>query len=211
MDAVENFKAEMAAHGYSPGEVIPGGKIHRFSMNGIPHDKTGWYWITAGGPVTAGVFGHWWTGEKIKWSSKSKSGMSSGELKAYRAAVEEAKRQREAERRREHETASEKAIEDIKKFRDAPADHPYLEKKRVKPYGIKICGNELIIPFKDVSGKFWTYQRTKANGEKLFLTGGKKRGCYFSISDYNQREKARGFYGKCRPVFQSISKEWWIL
>ena len=43
MNAAEQFRAAMAVRGYSPDDIIPDGKIHRFLTNEKPHEKAEWY------------------------------------------------------------------------------------------------------------------------------------------------------------------------
>ncbi len=61
-----------------------------------------------------------------------------------------------------------------------PADprHPYLERKRIQPHGIRQHGRELLIPLRNVSGELVNIQRITAGGTKLFLFGGQVRGAF---------------------------------
>ena len=61
------------------------------------------------------------------------------------------------------------------------SQHPYLDRKRVKPHGVRLLGDALIIPLVDADGKLSTIQRIFPDGNKRLLTGGKKSGCFFII------------------------------
>lgn len=64
--------------------------------------------------------------------------------------------------------------------------HAYLSKKGIKPHGARIAssgprGGDLVIPLRDSDGRLHSLQFIDPDGEKLFLVGGRKRGCYFSL------------------------------
>jgi putative DNA primase/helicase len=65
--------------------------------------------------------------------------------------------------------------------RPATNDGPYLVRKQVKAYGIRALRDVLLIPVRDAEGMLWSLQFISPDGTKRFLTGGKKRGCYFGI------------------------------
>lgn len=60
-----------------------------------------------------------------------------------------------------------------------PADpcQPYLVRKRIKPYHMRQRGSELLVPI-CWRGELVSLQRIKADGSKLFLSGGRITGCY---------------------------------
>jgi putative DNA primase/helicase len=61
------------------------------------------------------------------------------------------------------------------------ADHPYLVKKGVQAHGIRLLGDALVIPFRDAAGRLCSLQFISPEGEKRFLSGGRKRGRYFAM------------------------------
>ena len=68
-----------------------------------------------------------------------------------------------------------------KKAGPAEESHPYLIKKRVKPFGIKQKGDELLIPVINSKGGICGLQRILPDGQKFFLTGTPVAGHFFSI------------------------------
>jgi len=64
-----------------------------------------------------------------------------------------------------------------------PADpqHAYLVRKQVKPHGLRQLGASLVIPMLDGAGKLWSYQTITGAGEKKYLYGGRKRGCFYLL------------------------------
>jgi putative DNA primase/helicase len=63
----------------------------------------------------------------------------------------------------------------------ASPDHKYLVDKMAKPYGIRELNDWLLIPARDVAGRWHSLQRIYLDGTKKFISGGKVQGCYYSI------------------------------
>lgn len=73
---------------------------------------------------------------------------------------------------------------------EAPTLAPYLVRKGVQPYGVRVApGGWLLVPLRDESGTLWNVQRIApakpADGapEKLFTKGGRKSGCWHWCGD----------------------------
>ena len=70
---------------------------------------------------------------------------------------------------------------------------PYLRRKGVKPYGLRVSADDdcypgaLVMSLVDESGSISTLQFILADGKKRFLKGGRKRGCYFTIPGRENR------------------------
>jgi len=67
----------------------------------------------------------------------------------------------------------------------APISHPYLIRKCVSPHGIKWAesDNALKVPLYDINGVMWNIQSIYSNGEKRFLSGARKKGCFHPIGN----------------------------
>ncbi|AOJ09246.1 DUF927 domain-containing protein [Burkholderia mayonis] len=74
----------------------------------------------------------------------------------------------------------------------APADHPYLVRKRIPAGDLRIyrgnlrigtaaCDGALIIPARDADGKLWTLEFILEDGQKRYLPNGRKSGCLSMI------------------------------
>lgn len=48
-------------------------------------------------------------------------------------------------------------------------------------YGIRALRNQLVVPLRDEHGSLSSLQFIGEDGGKAFLTGGRKRGCYYAI------------------------------
>jgi hypothetical protein len=96
------------------------------------------------------------------------------------------------------EQAAQKAAEIIRNGRYASDQHSYLQRKRIKmPWRMKVDGqNRLIIPMFDIVGELWNVQTIAGDGTKLFLKGGRKKGCFQMLGEYTERAQiviAEGF------------------
>lgn len=98
--------------------------------------------------------------------------------KAQAAAEKVAFDAQEAE---QHQQAAEAAELLLKAAAPAPADHPYLVTKGIKPHGLRFDGVNLLVPMRDTAGDLYSLQRIAPDGDKRFQPSGQVKGCYFSI------------------------------
>ena len=164
---------------------INGAAITRFSTNGKGGDKAGWLKVFADGDGAA--FGCWRSNEQYTWQRKRDQAtpISQAELDALRAKHKAA--QQEAEQARDAAYAD-KAIEAREKIEQAqPAtNHPYLIKKGIEASGALLCGDNLLIPVYGPTG-IQSYQTIDADGNKMFMKGGKVSGGFFVIGEKTER------------------------
>ena len=181
-DPIEQFRAAIYSAGLNPPEVIePDGKLHRFASNGKPGDDAGWYVFHDDG-IPAGAFGDWRGGLSETWRADIGRKLSPQEEAAHRARVEAMRREREAEDAKRKAEAREKAAAIWQAAETASEDHPYLVKKGIKTYGLRVHDGALVIPMRDEAA-LHSLQFIEADGEKRFLTGGRVSGCYFLIGE----------------------------
>ena len=130
----------MLEHGFNVYPE-PDGQIHRFKG---PEDKklNGWYVFHG----DHGAFGNWKTNLTVPWSNRSKSDFNP---KEYRRLIE---RERAERLRNESLKYSEAASQARSIWAESvPAtEHPYLTRKQVKPYGIRVQGGQLVIPMRRI-------------------------------------------------------------
>jgi len=106
----------------------------------------------------------------------------------------------------------------------------YLDLKKVRFLDLKEYKGSIIVPAYDVNGKLWTLQFIDQEGNKRFLSGGKKKGCFFTFGSIENAEKVficEGFAtgatiyecsetpvivafdaGNLKPVAQSIKEKY---
>ncbi|MBH9658482.1 DUF927 domain-containing protein [Burkholderia pseudomallei] len=109
--------------------------------------------------------------------------------KAERAAREAAELAVQAEKQREAATLAESIWSAAE---PAPANHPYLVRKRIPAGDLRVyrgnlrvgtaaCDGALIIPARDADGKLWTLEFILEDGQKRYLPNGRKSGCLSMI------------------------------
>lgn len=172
----------MQAAGYDlENPPITDGKLHRFPCGDRNGDRAGWY-VLHGDGVPAGSYGDWRSGKSFTWCAKKEHDFTPQERETYRQRIEEQKRAREAEEKRTRDQAAERARKIWDAAKPASADHAYLKKKQVKPYGIRQdAEGRLLVPVRNPAGDINSLQTIDGDGKKLFLPGGQKRGCCCAI------------------------------
>ena len=163
------------------GEPIGDGVLHRYRVAG---DKSGslngWYVLHLDA-MSFGAFGSWKTGQSCSWSARAPETMSPAERAAQAARMAETRRARDAEQEAVQAAAAVRAGRLWHKSRPATNQHSYLARKRVQAYGVRVLGPSLVIPLRDVAGHLHSLQFIGEDGRKTFLTGGRKRACYYAI------------------------------
>lgn len=179
-DGIDQFRDAIAASGMTPPDtIIDDGAIHRFSTNGKPSDTAGWYIMHNDG-IRAGSFGNWRDGFTQTWCSKSEHVMSEAERQRHRARVQAMQEQRETDQMQRQRDAAAEAAQRVN-HAEPCTQHEYLSRKGIQPHGAKIEGRNLLVAMRDTSGVVHSLQTISPKGEKFFLSGGRVRGCYFSI------------------------------
>jgi putative DNA primase/helicase len=174
------FKGAIAATGLTPPtEIIDDGVIHRFSTNGKSTRKNGWYMLHTDG-IAAGAFGDWREGFTQNWCSKADTSMTEAERIAHRERVKAMQRQREDDLAQRQQLAAAGAL---KRWTAATpcTQHDYLTRKGIQPHGAKIEGEKLLIPMRGTAGTVHSLQTIATDGTKMFMSGGRVKGCYFGI------------------------------
>lgn len=175
------FTDAMQQAGISPPvNILSDGILHRFHIEGDkPRSENGWFVLHDDPP--AGAFGSWKDGSSETWSANTGRTLTSEEKARHRANLEASKAQKAKEQERIYAEARDRATEIYNKAKVAPADHPYLMAKGVKPHQLKESQGALVITLRDSDGTLHGLQFINDNGEKKFLTGTAKKGNYFAI------------------------------
>jgi putative DNA primase/helicase len=181
-DYIEQFRTAIAGTGLpAPDEVVADKEIHRYSTNGKPKDDSGWYILHSDG-IPAGSFGCWRLDRKFSWCAKNASDMTAPEQEDHRRKMDAIRLKREADTAIRQQQAGETAAAKWAGASEAHT-HPYLTRKGVKSYGLKIDGSRLLVPMMDTSGKLWGLQGITPDGGKLFPPGGRVKGCFHTIGE----------------------------
>jgi phage/plasmid primase-like uncharacterized protein len=192
-DPLREFRRAMADGGYIvSGEIIEDSRIHRFDG---PEDKSGkksaWY-VFYPDRIPAGAWGSWKTDETITWCAKAEREMTPQERADHHTRIERVRAARDDELAKVHAEAREKGQE-VWEAAPEVLVHPYLEKKGISALGLRLHQGRLLIPMRDSSGVIQSYQTIAADGEKRFLSGGAKKGNFFTIPGEGKTAVAEGY------------------
>ena len=169
---MNNFINFIRSHGYEPKSDVIAGKWIRFGCKAavsarLYDDELG------------GYLHDWRTGEKFYWFA-NQGALSSDDYVKRTQELERLKQAHDAKQKEAYTNASKQAIELFGRAINTSDGHPYLIKKKVKPYGIKALDGNLLIPIYSALGDFQSIQFIDANGGKKFLKGGQMQGgCHF--------------------------------
>lgn len=181
IDSSHQFRDAIAAAGLEPPVVIEPGKIHRFPGIGKPpSNQAGWCRLFE--DAQGGCFGDWSSDLSMTWQSDRGRDFTSAERAAFAEQVQATKREAESKKRAKQERASMKAAVLWNGAESAPANHPYLARKGIKPHGAKLHKGSLMLPVTEASGKLTSLQFIDANGAKRLLSSGRKQGCFIVVS-----------------------------
>ncbi|PXX07518.1 putative DNA primase/helicase [Nitrosomonas ureae] len=162
------------------GDFISDGNLHRFHVEGHTRgSKNGAYILHSDG-CPAGWFMDYKTGINQKWRI---SGSWERIPCQMIAEIEKAKREREAEKLQRHVSAAKKArtIWNRSKPILEQSEHAYLVTKYIQSNGARLYREALVILLLDARKQIVNLQFISAEGEKKFLSGGKKKGCFCPI------------------------------
>jgi len=177
--AIDPFRDAMRSAGLEPPDVIEPGKLYRFPGVGKRNGNTaGWCKLFADG--LGGSFGDFAADFSQNWQAKREKPFTRSERQAFKRKTEQAKAQADAERTARHAEAARKAATIWNAAIPAPDDHPYLSRKSVKAHGARLHNDALVIPMRE-GGGLHSVQFIAPDGAKRFLSGGRVKGCYFSI------------------------------
>ena len=169
------------------------GQIHRYRVKGDKHsNKSGAYCVfTDNWP--AGWCMDWHNGEAISWcfnrdslNDEQKQSLSE---KKYQELFKQSQAHQAEMRKQQAQLkadASERArilVEQLPEA-DKAEDHPYIHKKQIYSYGLKIDrdSNALVVPLRNIDGQIVSLQWIYQDGEKRFYPNATKKGNFFSIA-----------------------------
>jgi putative DNA primase/helicase len=180
-DGASAFANTLRAAGFAlKGEPVADGCIHRCHVKG---DKPGTRnaWAVLFPDPLAGCMGNWKTGERRTWSARGAAPLTRPQRQALAAQVARARADAEAAREAAWRRVAEGARERWGKALACLGGHPYLTRKRVAAYGLRLEGPNLLLPLRDADGVLWSLQTIAPDGTKRFLPGGRVKGLFHAI------------------------------
>ncbi len=184
-DPVSEFLDAMGAAGIRPVEPIAdklaAGDPVRFRADGDkPGRRNGWAWLHLDG-VPAGVFRHYRLGVRTVWSAGSDPrSLSPAERRTIMVQARESQARRRAETEAKQNAVSTRARAMLRESSFADPAHGYLARKGLPPFGVRQQGDALLVPMFDPGFRLWNVQRVYPDGRKLFLSGGRTDGLFWS-------------------------------
>lgn len=186
-DAIEKFKLAMLKAGLSPPSSIIPGQMHRFPGTGKTKTSTS-SWCKLFDDQQGGVYGDFSTGLEAHWQNTTdKTVYTKEQQEAFKLKCEQEKRQREAELQQQHSNASEQAKIIMANASPDIISHQYARLKKLNlgryvkrgPWEQRGWTDALLIPIVDKDTNIVSVQAINATGEKDFLKGSKKKGCFY--------------------------------
>jgi phage/plasmid primase-like uncharacterized protein len=175
-----NFMAHAAAHGLLIETLIADGRWHRSRTEDKPRKKNGAYVFDGerGAVINFATMVH------------AASFRPDGRVEQIdRAAIRKMQAENARQERERHADARRKAEDMIKAA--SLSTHPYLTAKGFPLEQGLVLNGELLVPMREflLYRQVNSLQTIKADGSKLFLTGGKAKGSVFFIGPMVPRER----------------------
>ena len=180
-DLNQIFGDKLREAGLAVDHVEMDGMMHRCGTLAKPSGKDGAYIGHTDFPASV-WWQNWQTGEEGTYCPVKQSRMTAAEWDILKKQIAEDRARCKVDKERQHAKAAETAATRWNEAGDAPDTHPYLERKGVRSYRLRLWGDQLLIPLHDEAGKLVSLQTIDPDGEKRFLAGGKTRGGAFFIS-----------------------------
>jgi len=181
-EVLSQFSAALEARGIIPPKPIDAnGRLHRCDVEGKHGKKDAAYVLHMDGLPAGGFENHRDGLGWQDWQAEPGRILNPEEQQAHRKRVEAMRKDRQADEQQRHTQARQRATG---LWKDAPTAQPnnsYLVKKDVCPHGLRVYKDRLMVPVRDAQGALHSLQFIDADGNKRFLSGGRKQGCFHLI------------------------------
>jgi putative DNA primase/helicase len=180
----------LASEGYTIGELIADGEIHKFPLDEKDKKTSGWYKAYKNHAIDNGeiyyvvAYGDWRSGDSKKYCSLSRK-LSPQAHRLHKEQYEKAHKEVQAKRAAEHERVA-AACADFWESLEHTGTSPYLERKKISgEFGIRYreLNGCIYIPIRDIDGKIWSLEEINAEGKKLSWTGARKVGGFHVVGE----------------------------
>ena len=183
-NVIDQFKLAMRDAGLEPPDRIEPDRWVKFPSKGKnPTNKAAWCRLFPDGQ--GGSFGDYALGiDQIDWFMKELRLFTPAERIDLDRQTAISRTQADIESKARYASAAKNANEIWKQAQQASEDHPYLIRKGIKPFGVRLSEEKLVIPIRN-NGDICSLQFIDSDCNKRFLSGGKIIGGYFSIGKPN--------------------------
>lgn len=186
--------------------IIPDGQIHRVMHNSSKKNELdAWYVLHVDGKVPVGVCGCWKGFEfESKWVANVGRELGFAERLEHDLWVKQLVEAKRLAREAAQSQAAERAEEEIGVYADASEEHPYLQRKRVKPHGIKVDrAGRLVVPILNADGEIISHQTIDGDGVKRYLKGGRVDGGFYELRGQRQVLFIGEGFATCASVYEA--------
>ena len=189
-DHLTAFIDFMRAHNCGPAnsaEIKASDKWVNYTIEGDPATKKKGRCKFKIEGIGVGCFTDWRSGEWIGYPAKGSrppKEYTDEEKAAYKAKMEAISKAADAEKEAGYADGA-KTAQDLYGASLPCVTHPYLERKNVKPHGIRQHGDDLVIPMMDKNDIICSVQTIGPDGEKSYHWKGKKGFFIFAAADEN--------------------------
>lgn len=173
---IDNIVKDMINYGIEPPEIIPDSKYRKFKHGS---DRAGWYVFSEINGQCVGAWGSFRGIPKQSYRYNFNGEKSDPvDYEKIKAEIKAAKKKTGIALKAEQAKATNKARLIYNNAKPCQK-HPYLENKSVMASdGVKINGDNLVIPIKNISGEIISLQTIKPDGSKKFLYGANSCGAF---------------------------------
>lgn len=138
------------------------------------------------------------------WRTDSNKPFTQAERAAFKRQCEQDRLARDKEQATQHQQAVQKAayIWQHATSIQYQHNHPYLIKKGIQPHGTRLYKGALVVPLFDQNNQIANLQLIQADGTKRFLSGGKKKACYWWLGEPTPRILIAEGFATAASLFQ---------
>jgi phage/plasmid primase-like uncharacterized protein len=174
---LDQFRAALRARDIVPPEpIVADGRLHRCHAAGRNGRGDAAYLLHLDG-IPAGGLENWRDGLGWQtWRCELSRALTDGERHTLQKRSRAAQAERDRESADRHAAARATAARLWAAAAPALAGHPYLARKGVQPFGVRVWRGVLLVPVRDLTGELHSLQFIGTDGSKRFLRAGRVQG-----------------------------------
>lgn len=190
----QEFREAMGQAGidHPPSEIIGDSRFHYFTSAYKTKPNTNCRYIFHG---THGYFCDWSKGIEGRWSTLNNPNAKL--TRSQRAEIQKSIETTEHRLKEEELARHKKRAQDAQTKWESLAEtgtSKYLERKKVKPFGVRFGKDYVAIPLRDTDGNIWNLQRIfdepleDIDTDRVFMKGARKKGYFHIIGTIQEGE-----------------------
>ena len=174
---LDQFRAALRARDIVPPEpIVADGRLHRCHAAGRHGRGDAAYLLHLDG-IPAGGLENW--RDELGWQTwrcELSRALTDAERHVLRERTQAARAERDRDTEARHAAARATAARLWAAAAPATSGHPYLTRKGVQPFGLRVWRGVLLVPVRDLAGGLHSLQFIGADGGKRFLRAGRVQG-----------------------------------